>query len=137
MADARADVYPDDLPESIPSYPGATKVIAKKTLGPRSVPTWDVSFSTSDEPAEVAMFYVRNAHGFQVSGTNSPNGNAENHWENATYHVDMYATAVATRGDGAAGGAIVQLSVTWTRRPIAPPAASSASPGAADGGGRR
>ena len=54
MADARADVYPDDLPESIPSYPGATKVIAKKTLGPRSVPTWDVSFSTSDEPARFA-----------------------------------------------------------------------------------
>ena len=129
--DARADGYPDDFPESIPSYPGATKVIAKKTSGVKLVPTWDVSFSTSDQPAEVAMFYVRNMHGFQGSGTNSPNGNAESHWENVKYHMDMYATPIATRGDGGADGSTVQLSVTWTRRPIAPPAASSTSPRAA------
>ena len=77
------------------------------------------------------MFYVRNMHGFQGSGSNNPNGNAESHWENARYHMDMYATPLAPQGDGAPGGSAVQLSVTWTRQPAVPPSASAAPPRAA------
>ena len=100
---ARTDGYPDDFPTSIPVYPGATDVVAKKTLGLRLAPVWDVSFSTTDSPGQVALFYLQNMHGYQGSGTTSPSGKAENHWENATYHMDMYATPVVTTADAAAG----------------------------------
>jgi hypothetical protein len=118
--------YPDDFPSSIPSYPGSTNVVATKNLGIRLVPTWDVSFSTSDSPGQVALFYVQNMQGFQGSGTTSPSGKAESHWENATYHMDMYATPVVGPADAAAGSH-VELSVTYTRRPPRAPSPSASS----------
>jgi hypothetical protein len=131
MAEAKAvprtDGYPDDFPSSIPSYPGATNVVAKKSQGLRLAPIWDVSFSTTDAPGQVALFYVQNIHGFQGSGTTSPSGQAESHWENATYHMDMYATPVVTPADAAAGSH-VELSVTYTRRRL--PAPSPSAPAA-------